>query len=108
VVLRGRAHFSQRRLVGFANGGQKFTQAHYFPSPPSAVDYKANGLAGSNKGPSNFNYRKNVQACLDTCLCLAHSPGGRATDVPAGLITASRAGLDPSLPPQGHWCRCRA
>jgi K+-transporting ATPase ATPase C chain len=85
------------RLVGFANVGQKFTQARYFNSRPSAVDYKADGSAGSNKGPSNPDYLKDVKARLDTFL--VQNPGVRAADVPAELITASGSGLDPDLSP---------
>jgi K+-transporting ATPase ATPase C chain len=85
------------RLVGFANVGQKFTQARYFNSRPSAVDYKADGSAGSNKGPSNPDYLKDVKARLDTFL--VHNPGVRAADVPAELLTASGSGLDPDLSP---------
>jgi len=87
------------RLVGFANVGQKFTQARYFNSRPSAVDYHADGSAGSNKGPSNPDYLKDVKARLDTFL--AKNPGVRAADVPAELLTASGSGLDPDLSPQG-------
>jgi K+-transporting ATPase ATPase C chain len=87
------------RLVGFANVGQKFTEARYFSSRPSAVDYHADGSAGSNKGPSNPDYLKDVQARLDTFLL--QNPGVRAADVPAELLTASGSGLDPHLSPQG-------
>jgi K+-transporting ATPase ATPase C chain len=87
------------RLVGFANVGQKFTQARYFNSRPSAVDYHADGSAGSNKGPSNPDYLKDVQARLDTFL--VHNPGVRAADVPAELLTASGSGLDPDLSGRG-------
>ena len=87
------------RLVGFANVGQKFTQARYFNSRPSAADYHADGSAGSNKGPSNPDYLKQVQARLDTFLL--QNPGVRPADVPAELLTASGSGLDPDLSPQG-------
>ncbi|HET9506239.1 MAG TPA: potassium-transporting ATPase subunit C [Hymenobacter sp.] len=87
------------RLVGFANVGQKFDKPEYFNSRPSAVDYKADGSAGSNKGPSNPDYLKDVQARLDTFL--AKNPTVRPADVPAELITASGSGLDPDLSVQG-------
>ena len=87
------------RLVGFANVGQKFTQARYFNSRPSAVDYHADGSAGSNKGPSNPEYLATVQARLDTFL--VHNPAVRPADVPSELLTASGSGLDPHLSPQG-------
>lgn len=87
------------RLVGFANVGQKFTQARYFNSRPSAVDYHADGSAGSNKGPGNPDYLKEVRTRLDTFL--AHNPGVQPADVPAELLTASGSGLDPDLSLQG-------
>jgi len=87
------------RLVGFANVGQKFDKPEYFNSRPSAVGYKADGSAGSNKGPSNPDYLKEVQARLDTFL--VQNPSVQRADVPAELITASGSGLDPDLSPQG-------
>ena len=87
------------RLVGFANVGQRFDKPEYFSSRPSAVSYHADGSAGSNKGPSNPDYLKVVQARLDTFLL--KNPGVKPADVPAELLTASGSGLDPDLSPQG-------
>jgi len=87
------------RVVGYANVGQKFTRPKYFNSRPSAVDYKADASAGSNKGPSNPDYLLQVKARLDTFLL--QNPGVQATDVPVELLTASGSGLDPHLSPQG-------
>jgi K+-transporting ATPase ATPase C chain len=87
------------RLVGFANVGQKFDKPQYFNSRPSAASYKADASAGSNKGPSNPDYLKEVQARLDTFL--VQNPSVRRTEVPAELITASGSGLDPDLSVQG-------
>jgi K+-transporting ATPase ATPase C chain len=85
------------RVVGFARIGQKFTQDRYFNSRPSAVEYNAAGSAGSNKGPSNPDYLKTVQARIDTFL--VHNPGVKKSDIPAELVTASGSGLDPDLSP---------
>ncbi|MBC7447421.1 MAG: potassium-transporting ATPase subunit KdpC [Hymenobacteraceae bacterium] len=87
------------RVVGFARVGQRFTQARYFNSRPSAVDYNAAGSAGSNKAPSNPEYRALVKARLDTFLL--RNPGVTAAEVPGELLTASGSGLDPDLSPQG-------
>jgi K+-transporting ATPase ATPase C chain len=87
------------RLVGFANVGQKFDKPEYFNSRPSAAGYKADASAGSNKGPSNPDYLKEVQARLDTFL--VQNPSVRRADVPAELLTASGSGLDPDLSVQG-------
>ena len=87
------------RVVGYANIGQKFTEDRYFWSRPSAVAYNAAGSGGSNKGPSNPDYLKDVQAHIDTFL--AHNPGVRKEDIPAELVTYSGSGLDPDLSPAG-------
>ena len=51
------------RVVGYANIGQKFTKDEYFWSRPSAVDYKADASAGSNKGPTNPDYLNKLFGC---------------------------------------------
>ncbi|NID08583.1 K(+)-transporting ATPase subunit C [Fibrivirga algicola] len=85
------------KVVGYARIGQQFTEDRYFKSRPSAVDYNAAGSAGSNKGPSNPDYLKTVQARIDTFL--VHNPGVQKADIPAELVTASGSGLDPDLSP---------
>ena len=85
------------RVVGYANIGQKFTEDRYFNSRPSAVAYNAAGSGGSNKGPSNPDYLKDVQARIDTFL--VHNPGVDKAAVPSELVTASGSGLDPDLSP---------
>lgn len=87
------------KVVGYALIGQKFTHDKYFWSRPSAVDYNAAGSAGSNKGPTNPDYLKQVKDRLDTFL--VHNPGVKKEEVPAELITASGSGLDPHLSPMG-------
>ena len=86
-------------VVGYINIGQKFTDDKYFWSRPSAVGYNAAGSGGSNKGPSNPDYLKDVQAHIDSFL--AHNPGVRKEEVPAELVTYSGSGLDPDLSPAG-------
>ena len=85
------------KVVGYANIGQKFTEDKYFWSRPSAVDYKASGSAGSNKGPTNPDYLKQVQDRIDHFL--VHNPGIRKEEIPAELVTASGSGLDPDISP---------
>jgi K+-transporting ATPase ATPase C chain len=87
------------KVVGYANIGQKFTKDKYFWSRPSAVDYNAAGSAGSNKGPTNPDYLKQVQDRIDTFL--VHNPGVKKEEIPSELVTASGSGLDPDLSPQG-------
>ena len=87
------------RVVGYANIGQKFTKDEYFWSRPSAADYKADAGAGSNKGPSNPDYLKDVEKRIEDFL--KHNPGVTRAQIPAELVTASGSGLDPDLSPAG-------
>ena len=87
------------KVVGYANIGQHFSADRYFWSRPSAVAYNAAGSGGSNKGPSNPEYLRDVQAHIDTFL--AHNPGVKKEDIPAELVTYSGSGLDPDLSPAG-------
>src|SRR3954453_19544962 len=80
------------KVVGYAIVGQKFTDDKYFWSRPSAVDYNAAGSAGSNKGPTNPGYLRQVQERIDTFL--VHNPGVKKENIPAELVTASGSGLD--------------
>jgi len=87
------------KVVGYALEGQNFSNDKYFWGRPSAVGYNAAGSAGSNKGPSNPDYLKDVQSRIDTFL--VHNPGTRKEDIPSELVTASGGGLDPDLSPAG-------
>ena len=87
------------KVVGYALIGQKFDQDKYFWSRPSAAAFNAAGSSGSNKGPSNPDYLKDVQAHIDSFL--AHNPGIKKEDIPAELVTYSGSGLDPDLSPAG-------
>src|SRR6188508_3017615 len=85
------------KVVGYAKIGQKFTEDKYFCGRPSAMDYNAAGSAGSNKGPTNPDYLKQVQDRIDSFL--VHDPGVKKEEIPAELVTASGSGLDPDLSP---------
>ena len=87
------------KVVGYANLGQKFTLDKYFWSRPSAVGYNAAGSGGSNKGPSDSAYLKQVQANIDTFM--VHNPTITKLDIPADMVTASGSGLDPDISVQG-------
>jgi K+-transporting ATPase ATPase C chain len=87
------------RVVGYVNIGQKFTQDKYFWSRPSAANYQADAGAGSNKGPSNPDYLKDVEKRIDTFM--VHNPTIKRSDIPAELVTSSGSGLDPDLSPAG-------
>lgn len=86
------------KVVGYALLGQSFTKAGYFWGRPSAVGYNAAGSAGSNKGPSNPDYLKDVAGRIDTLL--KYHPYLKRADIPADLVTASGSGLDPDISEQ--------
>jgi len=87
------------KVVGYVLLGQSFTKPEYFWGRPSAVGYNAAGSAGSNKGPSNPDYLKQVSDRVDTLL--KYNPGIRKSDIPADMVTASGSGLDPNISEQG-------
>jgi len=89
------------KIVGYKLEGQNFTADNYFNSRPSACGYNAAGSGGSNKGPSNPDYLKDVQSRIDTFL--VHNPSVKKENIPAELVTASGSGLDPDLSPQGAY-----
>jgi K+-transporting ATPase ATPase C chain len=95
----GRTLVLNGKVVGYENIGQRFSDDKYFWSRPSAVAYNAANSAGSNKGPSNPDYLKDVSAHVDSFL--AHNPGVRKDQIPAELVTYSGSGLDPDLSPAG-------
>ena len=96
---RGETISVSDKVVGYALIGQNFTADKYFWGRPSATNYNAAGSAGSNKGPSNPDYLKQVQDRIDTFL--VHNPKVKKSDIPAELVTASGSGLDPDLSPEG-------
>lgn len=87
------------KVVGYALLGQSFTKPEYFWGRPSAVGYNAAGSAGSNKGPSNADYLKEVANRIDTLL--KYNPTLRKADIPSDMVTASGSGLDPNISEQG-------
>ena len=87
------------KVVGYALLGQSFTKSEYFWGRPSAVGYNAAGSAGSNKGPSNPDYLKEVSNRIDTLL--KYNPTIKKGDIPADMVTASGSGLDPNISEQG-------
>lgn len=93
------------KIVGWKTIGQKFTDDKYFMSRPSAVDYNAAGAGGSNKGPSNPDYLKQVQDRIDTFL--AHNPGIKKEEIPSDLVTASGSGLDPDISVEGAYVQVK-
>src|SRR4051812_29023028 len=94
----GEKVYKNGKVVGYALLGQSFTKPEYFWGRPSAVGYNAAGSAGSNKGPSNPDYLKDVNNRIDTLL--KYYPGLKRSDIPSDLVTASGSGLDPDISPE--------
>lgn len=91
----GEAVMRNGKKVGYVNIGQLFDKPQYFWGRPSAVEYNASGSGGSNKGPSNPDYLKDVENRIDTLL--KYHPGLKRSEIPADLVTASGSGLDPDI-----------
>jgi K+-transporting ATPase ATPase C chain len=89
------------KVVGYTLEGQNFTSDKYFMSRPSAAGYNAAGSAGSNKGPTNPDYLKDVQTRIDSFL--AHNKNIPKEKIPSELVTASGSGLDPDISPKGAY-----
>lgn len=102
---KGETVTANNRVVGWKLLGQEFTDDKYFWSRPSAVDYNAAGSGGSNKGPSNPDYLKQVQDRIDSFL--VHNPAVKKGEVPSDLVTASGAGLDPHISVQGAYVQVK-
>nr|WP_294859818.1 potassium-transporting ATPase subunit KdpC [uncultured Fluviicola sp.] len=92
---KGRTLSYKGKTVGFEQEGQQFTKNRYFWGRPSAVNYNGAGSGGSNKGPSNPDYLKEVELRIDTFL--VYHPYLDRKEVPAELVTASGSGLDPNI-----------
>jgi len=97
----GEAILQNGKVVGYALEGQNFTNDKYFMSRPSAAGYNAAGSAGSNKGPTNPDYLKEVQSRIDSFL--VHNKTITKKQIPAELVTASGSGLDPDISPMGAY-----
>jgi potassium-transporting ATPase KdpC subunit len=89
------------KVVGYALEGQNFSGDQYFWSRPSAVGYNAAGSGGSNKGPTNPDYLKDVTSRIDSFL--VHNKTVNKNDIPSELVTASGSGLDPDISRQAAY-----
>ncbi len=93
------------KIVGFQKVGQSFTNETYFWGRPSAVNYNAAGSGGSNKGPSNPDYLKDVQIRIDTFM--SKHPYLKSVDIPVEMVTASGSGLDPHISPKAAFIQVK-
>lgn len=97
-------HQAQGSLVTRADGSvvgstliaQAFTGDRYFSARPSGVDYNAASTGGTNSGPTNPDHLAAVRDRVAAVRTREALPIGV---IPADLVTASGAGLDPHLSP---------
>lgn len=85
----------ERELIGSALVAQPFASDFYFHPRPSAVDYNASATGGSNLGTKNPDLRKKIAERADALKATHDAPA------PVDLVTASGAGLDPHISPDG-------
>ena len=93
------------KIVGADNVGQAFKKNIYFWGRPSAANYQADASSGSNKGPTNAAYLKDVKARIDTFVI--NHPYLKRSEVPAEMVTASGSGLDPDITPQSAYVQVK-
>jgi K+-transporting ATPase ATPase C chain len=79
-------------VIGSRLIAQGFTAPDYIWPRPSAVDYNAAGAGGSNLSPANPELADRAAA-----LIAAHGSVSAENLIPADLVTASGAGLDPHI-----------
>lgn len=83
-------------VIGSRQIAQAFTSPEYFWPRPSAVDYDGAGAGGSNLSPANPEIRARAEA-----LIAAYGGASTQNPIPADLVTASGAGLDPHISREG-------
>ena len=93
------------KVVGADNIGQVFKKDIYFWGRPSAANYQADASSGSNKGPTNPAYLKEVSARID--IFLMKHPYLKRSEVPAEMVTASGSGLDPDITPESAYIQVK-
>ena len=83
-------------VIGSRLIAQAFTEPGYLWPRPSAVDYDAAGAGGSNLSPANPEITARAEALID-----AYGGASEDAPIPADLVTASGAGLDPHVSLEG-------
>jgi K+-transporting ATPase ATPase C chain len=84
------------RVIGSALVAQPFADDRYFRPRPSAANYDAMALSGSNQARTNPDLRARIDAAR---AAVAAHEGVAPADVPGDLLTASGSGIDPHLSP---------
>ena len=89
-----------QQIIGAANVGQSFSMPYYFWGRPSYAGqgYDAANSSGSNKGPTNEYYLKEMEGRIQSFL--TQHPYLTRDQIPAEMVTASASGLDPDISPE--------
>ena len=101
TVFHDKANGSLIKVDGKAVGsrwiGQTFTKPEYFHPRPSVAGngYDPRTSSGSNKGPTNPDFLKEVKARV--AAYRKENQLGAHADVPVDAVTASGSGLDPEI-----------
>lgn len=85
--------------VGSELIGQKFSGPQYFHGRPSTNDYDATTSGGSNFGPANEKYLRDIAARI--AKVRTENRLSYMTPVPSDLVLASASGLDPDISLEG-------
>jgi K+-transporting ATPase ATPase C chain len=85
----------EREVIGSSLVAQPFASDKYFHPRPSAADYNASATSGSNLGTKNPDLRKKIAERAEALKATPDAPA------PVDLVTASGAGLDPHISPEG-------
>jgi K+-transporting ATPase ATPase C chain len=88
---------SGNQIVGSELIGQRFKSPKYFHGRPSATDpaYNASSSMGSNSGPSNAKFLKEVTKRIEQVRNENELPSN--IPIQADLVLASASGLDPHI-----------
>lgn len=95
-AARGSLVEREGRVVGSRLMAQPFVDARYFAPRPSAANYTASALAGSNWAPSQPALRERAQ---QASAAIAARENVTPEQIPVELIAASGSGIDPHLSP---------
>jgi K+-transporting ATPase ATPase C chain len=83
------------KIIGSKLIAQEFTDAKYFHSRFSAVNYDAENSGASNFAPTNKNFLVQTKARIAAIRREDYIKPG--LDLPADMVTASGSGLDPHI-----------
>lgn len=80
------------QVIGSRLIAQAFTKPEYLWPRPSAINYAADGAAGSNLSPTNPKLKERAQETLK-----GFAEEVTKAPIPADLVAASGSGLDPHI-----------